>query len=195
MSNPLPNSVFAIVLAAGSASRFGSSKQLALIDGIPLVQRTALVAAEVCGDNTVLVTGHNRQAVSEACSPLRGFLVVNEDYADGLGTSLAKAVRSVRHTAQAIIVLLADQAMVTAQHVQALCDAWTGADNEIVATAYANTTGAPVLFPRGCFDDLVALQGDSGGRHLLADERFQVKTIVFEPAAIDIDTPDDLLRL
>lgn len=187
--------MFAIVLAAGSASRFGSSKQLAMINGTPLVQRAALVAAEVCGDNTVLVTGHNRQAVSEACNPLRGFLVANENYADGLGTSLAQAVQSVRHTAQAIIVLLADQAMVTSQHVQALCNAWTGTDNEIVATAYANTTGAPVLFPHGCFDDLAALQGDSGGRHLLADERFEVKTVVFEPAAIDIDTPDDLLRL
>jgi molybdenum cofactor cytidylyltransferase len=126
---------------------------------------------------------------------LRGFLIVNDNYCDGLGTSIARAVRSVQHVAQAVVVLLADQPMITADHVQALCDAWSGAEDEIVATAYANTTGAPVLFPRACFDELAALQGDAGGRHLLNDQKFQVKRVVFEPAAVDVDTPADLERL
>jgi len=194
MNNSLPKPVFAIVLAAGSASRFGSTKQLAEIDGMPLVQRASAMAAEACGVNTALVVGHDWQAVTTAGGPIQGFLVVNENHADGLGTSLAQAVRSVRHVAHAVVVLLADQAMITAQHVQALRDAWSGASNEIVATAYSGTTGAPVLFPGACFDELAALQGDAGGRHLLKDNRFVVKTVLFEPAAVDVDTPADLRR-
>ena len=189
------SSVFTVVLAAGSASRYGSVKQLAEIGGIPLVRRAFNVAAEACGDRAVLITGYEWQAVSAACAPLPGFLIVNENHADGLGTSIAAAARSVRHVAQAIVVLLADQPMITAEHVQALCGAWSGAENEIVATAYADTVGAPVLFPSACFDELVMLRGDAGGRHLLSDERFSVVKVMFEPAAVDIDTPDDLKRI
>lgn len=195
MNIPDSKPVFAIVLAAGVASRFGSTKQLAELDGVALVRRATEMAAKVCGDNTALVLGHDWQAVAAACNPMRGFLIVNTDYADGLGTSLATAVQSVHHVAQAIIVLLADQALISAQHVQTLLDTWSGASNEIVATAYADTAGAPVLFPRDCFAELAALQGDAGGRHLLTDERFSTRTVVCEHAAVDIDTPEDLRRI
>ena len=188
----MPN-VFAVVLAAGSGSRFGSTKQLAEIDGVPLARRAISVATQVCGERTVLVVGHEWQAVSEACAPLCGFLIMNENHAGGMATSIAAAVRSVRHAAPAIVVLLADQAMITAEHIQALCSAWNGAADEIVATQYADAVGAPVLFPRGCFEDLVMLRGDAGGRVLLSDDRFRVTRLVFEPAAVDVDTPEDLL--
>jgi molybdenum cofactor cytidylyltransferase len=187
--------VFTIVLAAGSGSRFGSTKQLAEIDGIPLVRHAMNVATKACAERTVLVAGHEWNSVSDACAPLPGFLIVNENHAEGLGTSIAAAVRSVRHAARAIVVLLADQPLITAEHLQALCAAWGGADDEIVATQYADAVGAPVLFPPGSFEDLVMLCGDAGGRHLLSDSRFKVTKIVFEPAAVDIDTRTDLDQL
>ncbi len=193
VTNKSAPGIFAVVLAAGSGSRFGSTKQLAEVDGIPLVRRAISVAAEVCTERTALVVGHEWKSVSDACAPLPGFLIVNEKHTDGLGTSIAAAVRSVQHAARAVVVLLADQAMISAEHIQALCDAWSGADDEIVATQYADAVGTPVLFPRGCFEDLVMLQGDAGGRHLLSDDRFHVTKIVFEPAAVDIDTRADLL--
>ena len=188
-------SVFAVVLAAGAASRFGSSKQLAEINGVALVRHTLDSAVAACGANTALVVGYDWQAVSAVCTTSPGFLIVNDNYSAGLGTSVAQAVRSIRHAADAIIVMLADQVLVTAEHVQAITAAWCGADNEIVATAFGETIGPPTLFPRACFDELAALQGDAGGRHLLFDDRFTVRKIVFEPAAVDIDTPEDLTNL
>lgn len=187
--------IFAIVLAAGNASRFGATKQLAEIDGNPLVKRAVKIANDVCQGKTLLVVGHDWRAVARCCDPYEGFLLFNEDYASGIGSSIAAAVRAVRHTAEAVIVLLADQVMVASDHVQSLCDAWSGAENEIVATAYAGTTGAPVLFPRACFDELTALSGDSGGRHLLSDTRYRVHEVRCEAAAVDIDTPGDLTQI
>ena len=195
MNDSTNKNVFGIVLAAGAASRYGSTKQLATIDGITLVRRSHDIAIEVCGSNTALVVGHDWQAVWEACEASEGFLVVNQEYNSGLGTSIAQAVRSVQHVADAIVVLLADQVLITSKHVRALLAAWDGAHDLIVATAYADTVGAPVLFPSGCFADLAKLEGDSGGRQLLSDERFQVTEIVFEAAAVDIDTPDDLKQI
>lgn len=195
MRSPQTKNILALVLAAGSAKRFGSSKQLAEFNGKPLARRAMDVAAGVFGDRTALVVGHNWNAVAGSCSPLPGFLIVNDQHESGLGSSIACATRSVRHAAQAIVVTLADQPLITAKHLQHLRDSWSGADDEIVATEFGDTAGPPVLFPRACFDDLATLQGDTGGRYLLNDERFTVRKIVFEPASVDIDTPEALDRL
>jgi len=175
--------------------RFGTTKQLATIDGIPLVRHALANAHIACGDNTALVLGHDWQAVSEACAPLHGFLIYNDRYEEGLGTSIAQATRSLRHVARAIVVLLADQPRITPAHLQSLCTSWSGADDEIVATSFANTLGPPVLFPRGCFAELAMLTGDQGARKLLDSGRYRVTLVDFPDAAIDIDRPEDLQRL
>jgi molybdenum cofactor cytidylyltransferase len=191
----MTSDVFAVVLAAGSASRFGSTKQLAAVDGVSLVRRAVQTANDVCAERTVTVVGHDAGAVADDLQSSRGFVIVNDHHADGLGTSLARAVATIRHMASAVIILLADQPGITARHVDNLVSAWSGDDHEIVATVFADTEGPPVLFPSACFDDLLKLTGDAGGKNLFGDSRFQFKTIGFEPAALDIDTPADLKRI
>ena len=156
------SNIYAIVLAAGSATRFGSSKQLAEWNGEKLVRRATAVAAKSCGTRTILVTGHDWNAVCDVCKPLSGCFVINEKHAAGIGTSLALAVRSIRHVASAVIVILADQPMVSAEHISNLIEQWSGDEREIVASAYANTCGVPALFASASFEKLGALTGDQG---------------------------------
>ena len=67
------------------------------------------------------------------------------------------------------------------------------ADDEIVATEYAGKGwSARYYFRAAVLMSLRLLKGDTGGRHLLSDDRFNVTKIVFEPAAVDVDTPTDL---
>ncbi|MGA8205186.1 MAG: nucleotidyltransferase family protein [Woeseiaceae bacterium] len=194
-TDPRAARIFALVLAAGAAQRYGATKQTIEIDGVPLVRLAVSAATGVCGERTILVTGHDWRAVSGACTPLAGFLLRNDDFAAGLGASIALGVRCVRHAADAVLVVLADQPRVTGAHLHDLIHAWSGADDEIVATAFAGTAGPPVLFPRAAFDRLASLTGDVGARQLLADPRYTVRTVSFEPAALDVDTPADLERL
>ena len=189
------HSIFGVVLAAGSASRYGRSKQLEDFNGTPLVRRAAKLAREVCGDNTILVTGHDSTAVAEAAGDVLRFRVVNDRHAEGMGGSIATAVRAVSHVADAILWMLADQPLITVSHLQALESSWSGAADEIVATSFAGTMGPPVLFPQTAFPALADLSGDHGARRVLQDVRFTVKTVEFEDAAVDIDTPTDLTRL
>jgi len=187
--------VFAAILAAGQSSRFGSTKQTVELDGIPLVERAAAMAARVCESRVITVIGHDWETVLGACAAQPGFVVVNEDYKNGLGTSIAAAASACRRCADALLVLLADQPLVTAEHLQTLIDSWSGSDTEIVASAYDDTEGPPVLFPSAVFDDLRSLQGVQGARLLLRDDRFRLTTVRFEPAAVDIDTPLDLAAI
>ena len=191
----MTSEVYAAILAAGSASRFGSTKQLAEIDGTTLVVRATTIANNVCADRTVVVAGHDAADVTEVLQGTQGFVVVNDGFAEGLGTSLARAVASVSHVASAVIVMLADQPGINAHHLENLIDAWNDGDYDIVTTTFADTQGPPVLFSSTCFDELRHLSGDAGGKHLFRDPRYRTETIVFEPAALDIDTEEDLESL
>jgi CTP:molybdopterin cytidylyltransferase MocA len=188
-------SVFAVVLAAGRGERFGGAKQLAEIDGQPMVRRACKLARAVCGDNTLLVAGHDSAAVLSAAGDSIGFVVVNDHHEDGIGTSIAAGVRAIAHTAGGILLLLADQPLVTDAHLRNMIDCWDRGDDEVVATSFDGTRGPPVLFPPGAFDALMTLSGDNGARSLLNDGHYRVKTVACEDAAVDIDTPDQLETL
>ena len=188
------NRVFAIVLAAGQSSRFGKTKQLQNYHGIPLVTRAVRLAETACGPNSVLIAGNDWQRVTDICAPLAGFFVVNPKFADGLASSIGCGIRSVAEVADAVLLLLADQPLITGSHVQLLVDSWQQSPESIVASAYAGITGPPVIFPREDFADLLQLSGDSGARSIIEANRERVRSVTFEPAALDIDRESDLER-
>jgi CTP:molybdopterin cytidylyltransferase MocA len=186
--------LFALVLAAGSGRRFRSSKQLALYHGTALVTRAVRLAEAVCGPRTVLVAGHDWARVVEACRPLQGFFVNNTQHGRGMSSSIACGVGSVAGAADAVLLLLADQPLVTARHLEQLVATWSRARDDVAATSFAETTGPPVIFPGRSFAALGQLRGDRGARELLtADHR--VHTVRLEDAAMDVDVPEDIDRL
>ncbi len=189
------HSVFALVLAAGESSRFGATKQLAEYDGATLVGRAVRLAEDVCGDRTILVVGSDWKRVLAACGPLRGFFVRNDNYKSGMASSIACGVNSVAHSADAVLLLMADQPLLTVEHLSALINEWLEAPNEIVISEYSGVKGPPVVFPAHCFDSLMKLEGDQGARSILTDTKYPVRALAFEAAAVDIDTPGDLAKV
>lgn len=187
--------VFVIVLAAGRASRFGAAKQLARYRGEPLVQRAVGAATEASGKRTLLVLGHVWHDVLDACAPAPGFFVLNERYADGLATSIARAVRVVERVADAVVITLCDQPCVTAHDLTRLIAAWQEMPERIVCAAHESYRGPPALFPRRYFSELVSLDGDRGARALLDRHDDRVIRVSCEAATIDVDTPADLASL
>ena len=189
------NSLYAVVLAAGQASRYGSTKQLALFEGESLVVRAIRTAERVCDSRSLLVTGNDWENVASACAPLEGFMIHNPRYRDGMATSLAQGIRSIRDVANSVLLLLADQPRVSDEHLQALINASNAMPGSICTSGYAGTQGPPVIFPKRFFADLIDLQGDRGAKAVIDSNIDQVITIPFENAAIDIDTPDDLQQI
>lgn len=187
--------LIAVVLAAGAGSRFGGRKQLHAYRGTPLVTRAVRLAESVCGPRTLLVTGNDWRPVFDACAPLAGFLLRNDDWRSGIGSSIAAATRAISGSADALLLLLADQPLITEGHLRALVDAWNDSPRLIAATAFAGVTGPPVLFPARYFPALSALSGDQGARSVLTGAGAEVRTVPFEPAAVDIDRPEDLASL
>lgn len=187
--------LFTIVLAAGTSSRFGATKQLETWHGVPLVRGATRLAEHAGGECSLLVVGHRWREVVDACRPLSGFIAVNDAYRDGIGTSIRSGARRVRHVADGILLLLADQPLVTRAHIDQLCARWRESPDAIVASQYAGTVGPPIVFPKRDFEALCALTGDSGARSVVAAAAERVIAVECEQAAIDIDRPEDLAAL
>ncbi len=183
------------VLAAGTATRFGDTKLVHNFRGRPLLQHALLAAQGTCEGQVTLVVGHDRESVTAASKGLSDHVVVNCGYQSGLGTSIAAGVHACRDGADAVIILLADQPLVTKEHLNVLIDSWSGGSTTIVASSYEGTLGPPILFPKNAFDALCELSGDTGARNILSDDDFKVRSIEFLPASLDIDTTEDLKNL
>jgi molybdenum cofactor cytidylyltransferase len=180
-----------IVLAAGSASRFGSTKQIARVDGKPLVLHAVdrLRAASV--GEILVVTGHDGDAV-EAILPPGVRAVRNDRYRDGLSTSLAVGLHALDEESAGAVVLMADQPGVTDEDVRSLIRGFQTSRARIVRLRYTDGPG-PALLSREIYGEAGHLQGDAGARLLEASHpEWVVEIEVGRPRPRDIDERDDL---
>ena len=146
--------VAAIVLAAGAGRRFGGCKQLALVNGRPMVAQVteAVLASGV--DQVVVVLGSEAEAVAARhCQALRVTTVVNDDWQEGMGSSVRAGVAAVAPRADAVLFVLADQIRLTSAEIDAVVAAYrrereSGGSARIVAPVHDGRRGNPVLFDR-----------------------------------------------
>lgn len=186
----------ALVLAAGGSSRFGSPKQVALVEGEPLAVRALRAALASGAQRVVVVTGAHADAVGAALAAhLREnvTLVHNPDWAAGQSTSLRAGLDALRPEERALLCLPVDQPYLGAALLRRLVQAWRQGADIAAPLAEGEVRGAPALFDRRLFPELRRVQGDSGGRALLAAQRATVAA-VHAPAAMlrDVDLPGDL---
>lgn len=187
--------LYAVVLAAGCARRFGGPKLLAELDGEPLVRRALRAAEAVCASRAILVVGSHWQEVSAACAPLAGFLVRNERFDAGMAASIVAAVGTLPTTARAVLLTLADQPLVDAQVLRKLIRFWLVHPERIAYSGHDAYSGPPAIFPRTCFAELAALEGDRGARPLIERHSETARMMDCRAAAFDVDTPGDLAGL
>jgi molybdenum cofactor cytidylyltransferase len=184
--------VAGLLLAAGSATRFGSDKlRHRLPHGVPIaVQAARHLKSGISRVVAVVRPGMAALAAqleAEGCE-----LAVCENAAEGMGASLACAARAAGPE-DGYVVALGDMPFVRPTSVAAVRAALE-AGALIAAPYFRARRGHPVGIAGKFFPQLVLLRGDEGARALLAaHERELVKIPVGDPGVIrDIDTPEDL---
>jgi molybdenum cofactor cytidylyltransferase len=187
--------LYAIVLAAGASTRFGSPKQLVRIGGRPLLHTVVTRTAEVTGNALIVVLGAGAGELAPLLKHSPGSVVVNRHWREGLASSIRAGVARLPPTCAGVMLVLADQAAVTSDDLKRLAGTWRRRPQCIAAALYAGTTGAPAIFPRSTFSELAALRGDSGARSLLRRSADRVLRVPMPAAELDLDTPEDLLTL
>jgi molybdenum cofactor cytidylyltransferase len=185
------NGVAGVVLAAGEGRRFGGGKQLADLDGRPLLEHALASSAAVGLEPRMVVLGATADRIL-ATVELHGHeVVVCPDWHEGMAASLRAGVSAARAAgADAILVTLGDQPLVGAEAIARVLNARGGPDgtSRAIRASYDGVPGHPALLESSVFDALLALQGDEGARgvfksagtHLVACEDVAVPTDVDE---------------
>lgn len=184
----------AAVLAAGAASRFGSPKQRAPIDGRPLLA-TMVERAGAVADEVLVVLGAYAAELGPMLGSSGASVVINRGWSEGLASSIRAAIAHLPASCSGVMLILADQARVTAHDLGRLGAAWLGQPEAIVAARYGPVTGVPAIFPRCVFPDLNELRGDVGARRVIERHLSRLAVVPMPNAAFDLDTPADLVAL
>lgn len=172
-----------IVLAAGAGTRFGGAKQLAELDGRPLLEH-AVAAARVALPRVIVVLGARADAVREGTDLTGAEIVVCPDWEEGLSASLRAGLAALGD-AREVVVLLGDQPGISPDAI-----AWIAAQTGTCRAVYADTPGHPVKLTGKELRRARALTGDAGARELLHGARGVDCGPLADPR--DVDTPSDL---
>jgi molybdenum cofactor cytidylyltransferase/nicotine blue oxidoreductase len=180
-----------VILAAGPGRRFGAVKQLAELDGRPLLEHAvdAMLAVPAI-ERVVVVLGAAAEEISSRVELGEAEAVICDGWNEGLSASLRTGVEALAG-AEAIVVTLGDQPLVTPQVIAAVLDQFDTYSLAARAT-YAGRPGHPVLIKRELYGALADLRGDAGARDLLAAAGVREIECGHLCRADDVDTPDDL---
>lgn len=186
-------SVGAILLAAGSAARFGGKKLLADFNG-PLVAGAARNARQA-GLPLLAVVAPGEDAVASAIGSPATLVVAPEAHL-GLSRSLAAGLSAAPAGWRAALILLGDMPCIQPSTLRLIAE-HAGRADSIVTVEHGGRRGNPVAWGRDHWPMLTAVTGDRGGGALLDQLAARVTRLsVDDPGIlIDVDTAADLETL
>ena len=186
--------IYAIVLAAGSGSRFGGGKLMAPWRGGVLLDGALDAAFAAPVEGVYVVVGADPAVAARA--EARGARVVEaRDHALGLSASLKAGIAALPGDAAGALVLLGDMPSVPHAILAPLVQA-VAASALAAAPVFGGKLGNPAALSAALFPKVMALQGDRGARGVIEGLGEALARVPAPDAGIlfDVDKPDDLHR-
>lgn len=185
--------IAAVLLAAGTSSRFGEDdKLMADLAGKPVIAHGLETVASMPFAELLAVARPPAQApVIHRKLKRRGYtILVNDRPDDGISGSIVRAVAHVMpiRKCRGVLICLADMPHVPQSHYLRLCLAAQDV-RSVVASTDGFSASPPAFIGRSHFPELLALRGDQGARALLS-HGLHIETM--GKFLRDIDTIEDL---
>jgi len=188
--------VTAVVMAAGTSSRMGHNKLLLPWGDSAVLERTLGNVVLSCVTGMITVVGHEREA-TEPIAVRYGPTTINQDYANGMLSSVQAAVRALPSEVEAALVVLGDQPLVGPDILDKVLTAYAENPHGLVAPTFQGRRGNPVIIDRRYFAELLALPASAAPRFLLQKYPDDLLLVDVKSDVIlhDLDRPEDYERL
>lgn len=186
--------VAGIILAAGDASRFGAVKQLMPWKGSNLINSCLRNALQAELGLVVVVLGSHHEEIQVQLPAGDYRIAINLEWQSGQSSSLKVGLAVLPNEIEGALFLLADQPQITPEYIREV--ALKGmTENCIVIPQVLGQRANPIYFPRASFSRLMTIEGDRGGRAVIAD--FPSLPLEWDDPwmAKDIDTVEDYQSL
>lgn len=170
----------------------GSPKQLLNWGEKTIINHSISTARNTLAKEVIVVLGANNETVKSHVIDNSVSIVVNKNWKEGLGKSIAHSAKYVLNSYEnfdGLLIVLADQPLVTSEYLDDIIKAFCPNKNEIIATLYnQDKVGVPTLFDNAYFNDLAQLSGDEGAKSILKKYMDFVKVLCPDFENLDIDT-------
>lgn len=190
--------VAALVLAAGSSVRFGSTKQLAPWGDDTLLGHVLGNVADWPVDERWVVLGSDADEILDRVGMGDAVVVINESHEEGLASSLKVGLDAILlgSRVDAVLIVLGDQPDIPDEVPEELIEGMRDSRLPVAIPKYRYERGNPVLVGRLLWERLMSLEGDEGARGLFAAHPEWVHEVWIDALPPrDVDTPDDHTRL
>jgi CTP:molybdopterin cytidylyltransferase MocA len=179
-----------LVLAAGAGRRFGGPKQLAELDGRPLLEHAvrAMTASPV--GRVVVVLGALVEEVTATVDLHGADTRLCERWDEGQAASLACGLAELADC-EAVVVTLGDQPRMSPDAIRRVIAA-RGEGADAVRATYRGDPGHPVLLERQLFESFRNVTGDHGARNVLLSVPVRDVPCDDIGGGEDVDTPAEL---
>ena len=181
-----------LLLAAGASSRMKEPKQLLSWNNTTLIEHQLENLIETnCKVSVVL--GAKSSEIQKVISNLTVSIYTNENWKKGMGTSIAFGVQQILKkdvSIDGILISLIDQPLLTSKHFNKMIHHFQQDKKQIIVSKSENGwSGAPVLFDKLYFKELINLKGDEGAKAIISKNKNIVESIAGNTILEDIDTP------
>ena len=178
-----------LVLAAGASTRFGAHKQLAELDGVPMLEHSLRAIRSATVGRVVVVLGSAAEEIVANVNLHGVEPLVCPRWEEGQSASLAFGLAELADC-EAVVVTLGDQPRVSPDAIRRVMSGRNGAS--AIRATYNGNPGHPVLLERELYEALRDVSGDKGARNLLLS--VPVRDIPCEDlgGGEDVDTPAEL---
>jgi molybdenum cofactor cytidylyltransferase len=177
-----------LILAAGEGRRFGGPKQIAELDGLPLLEHAVMAMEAVPAiERIVVVLGAQAEEVRRRVDFGSAEPVLCADWAGGLSASLRTGIDALE-AARTLIVTLGDQPFITQQVIARFVG-----EKGTCRASYGGEPGHPVRMTAATARRARELTGEAGARELLHGCRLVECGHLCRPD--DIDTREHLEAL
>jgi molybdenum cofactor cytidylyltransferase len=184
----------AIILAAGSSSRMGRSKQMLDIKGEMLLVKTIQTVLKAGIPAVTVVLGAQEREHRNVIQDLPVDIVYNKRWERGMGSSLKSGLRhllSKHPSLDAVIVLVCDQPLLASKNISALLKKYEETGKPLIASRYSQMPGVPALFGKSYFEKLARLPDEQGAKKIILQNSHDVIEVDFPGGEVDLDTIDD----
>jgi len=185
-----------IVLAAGKSTRMrGRNKLLVRIGGAPMIRRVVESALSSMVDEVIVVVGWEANKIRSALRSLPCRCVVNKDFRTGQSSSVKAGLRAVTDSAEAILVLPGDVALINAHSIDMVVKAYKNRKSAIVVAAHSGRSGHPILLSKELFNEIERIdEATLGLKSIVNRHQSEVQMVETgsENVLRDVDTPEDL---
>ncbi|MCR6691850.1 MAG: nucleotidyltransferase family protein [archaeon YNP-LCB-003-016] len=187
--------ITAIILAAGASKRFGRNKLLETINGKPMIKWTVEAALNSMANEVVVVLGFEAEKVAEAIKDLPCKKVINENYEEGMSSSVKCGLRNAMDKSMAILIIPGDCPLIRSEDINKVIKRYLETRKPIVIATHKGRRGHPIMISRELFEEVMGISEEGMGlKEVIKRHEMEIAYAETENAGVirDIDNPEDL---